>query len=319
MGTGINKIRTLLKVAGLTPPHFEFGDFYTIIFHREQHISQTVEKTSGKTLGKMPGKTPGKTSLQILKIISEQPTLTIPEIAKMIQTSLLPDISNITSNAYELDAIMIPAEEVGGDYFDLIKDTKGKKWYGIGDVTGHGLTSGLIMMMAQTAANAIIHNMSDLSPRDLIIKINNVLFQNIKIRLKVEYYMTMAFLTSDNHGNFEYAGKHLKIIIYRKKLKKCEILKTKGVWLGILSDITNQTYQAKFHLDKGDCFILYTDGVVEAMDKSRNQFDIPRLIECVEKYYPMGINKIIEGILTDVKEFMYQQKDDITLFAVMKK
>jgi len=61
------------------------------LLHREQYVRQTVEKTSGKTPGKTSGKTlgktPGKTSLQILKIISEQPTLTIPEIAKMIKKS----------------------------------------------------------------------------------------------------------------------------------------------------------------------------------------------------------------------------------------
>ena len=68
MGTGINKIRTLLKVAGLTPPHFEFGDFYTIIFHREQLVPQTVEKTSGK----------------IIKLILENSSITIPEMALQI-------------------------------------------------------------------------------------------------------------------------------------------------------------------------------------------------------------------------------------------
>lgn len=79
MGTGINKIRAMLKSTGLPPPRFEFGDFYTVIFLRDQYVSQPAEKSSGKTTG--------KTSLQILKIISEQPTLTIPEIAKMIKKS----------------------------------------------------------------------------------------------------------------------------------------------------------------------------------------------------------------------------------------
>ena len=75
MGTGINKIRTLLKAAGLPAPHFEFGDFYTIVFYRKQYIPKVEEKT------------PGKTPMQILEILSVQPTLTIPEIAKMIKKS----------------------------------------------------------------------------------------------------------------------------------------------------------------------------------------------------------------------------------------
>ncbi len=72
MGTGINKIRALLKSAGLSPPRFEFGDFYTIIFHREQHVPQTVEKTSGKTSGK------------IIKLILQNSSITIPEMALQI-------------------------------------------------------------------------------------------------------------------------------------------------------------------------------------------------------------------------------------------
>lgn len=77
MGTGINKIRTLIKKAGLPQPRFEFGDFYTVIFPR------ILVPADAKT----PRKTPGKTPLQILEIISKQPTLTIPEIAKMIKKS----------------------------------------------------------------------------------------------------------------------------------------------------------------------------------------------------------------------------------------
>ncbi len=77
MGTGINKIRTLIKKAGLPQPRFEFGDFYTVVFPRTKTQSET----------ETPGKTPGKTPLQILKILSEQPTLTIPEVAKIIKKS----------------------------------------------------------------------------------------------------------------------------------------------------------------------------------------------------------------------------------------
>jgi len=76
MGTGINKIRTLLKAAGLLAPHFEFGDFYTIIFYRKQYISRSEEKPSGK----MSGKTSGK----IIELIMNNEYITIPEMALQI-------------------------------------------------------------------------------------------------------------------------------------------------------------------------------------------------------------------------------------------
>ena len=76
MGTGINKICTLLKKAGLPAPHFEFGDFYTIVFYRKQYIPKVEEKPSGK----MSGKTSGK----IIELILQNASITIPEMALKI-------------------------------------------------------------------------------------------------------------------------------------------------------------------------------------------------------------------------------------------
>ena len=80
MGTGINKIRTLLKVAGLPAPHFEFGDFYTIVFHRKQYMTKSVEKMSVKSSVKSSGKTADK----IIKLMGENSLVTIPELAEAL-------------------------------------------------------------------------------------------------------------------------------------------------------------------------------------------------------------------------------------------
>ncbi len=76
MGTGINKIRTLLKAAGLPAPHFEFGDFYTVVFYRKQYLPQVEEKTSGKSSGKTAGR--------IIKLMGENSLITIPELAETL-------------------------------------------------------------------------------------------------------------------------------------------------------------------------------------------------------------------------------------------
>ena len=84
MGTGINKIRTLLKVAGLPAPHFEFGDFYTIVFHRKQYMTKSVEKMSVKSSVKSSGKSSGKTADKIIKLMGENSLVTIPELAEAL-------------------------------------------------------------------------------------------------------------------------------------------------------------------------------------------------------------------------------------------
>ena len=92
MGTGINKIRTFLKAAGLPPPQFEFGDFYTIIFRSKQHRPRVERKVSGKTRVKTrvetrvetPVETKLKTPDIILDILSAHPNMTLSELAKKI-------------------------------------------------------------------------------------------------------------------------------------------------------------------------------------------------------------------------------------------
>jgi len=76
------------------------------------------------------------------------------EIAKRIQTSLLPTIRQV--NGFEVSAKMLPAQEVGGDYYDVIVTQRGELWVTIGDVSGHGVESGLIMMMTQTSVSTSV-------------------------------------------------------------------------------------------------------------------------------------------------------------------
>jgi phosphoserine phosphatase RsbU/P len=71
------------------------------------------------------------------------------EVAKRIQTSLLPKLHEV--NGYTIAASMQPADEVGGDYYDVVESAKGETWLCVGDVSGHGVESGLIMMMTQTS------------------------------------------------------------------------------------------------------------------------------------------------------------------------
>ena len=110
------------------------------------------------------------------------------ELAKRIQTALLPDREKI--RGYEIAAAMFPAKEVGGDYYDIIETPKGDKWVTIGDVSGHGVDSGLIMMMAQTSISAMVGNCSECQPSEVLRRVNHVIKENIA-RLGSDHYMTM--------------------------------------------------------------------------------------------------------------------------------
>ena len=130
---------------------------------------------------------------------------------------------------------MVPAKEVGGDYYDIIETTKGDKWVTIGDVSGHGVDSGLIMMMAQTSMLSMVNNSTNPKPSEVLSSINTVIKENIS-RLGSDHYMTMMAIKF-NGTCMTIAGKHQDIIIYRAASNKTETITTNGTWLGIAKKI----------------------------------------------------------------------------------
>ena len=102
------------------------------------------------------------------------------EIAARIQTSILPRDVNVAG--LEIAAAMHAATEVGGDYYDVVPVDDGC-WLGIGDVAGHGLGTGLVMLMMQSGIGALARKMPDASPRDLLLALNTMLVENVRVRL----------------------------------------------------------------------------------------------------------------------------------------
>ncbi|OHD11250.1 MAG: hypothetical protein A2086_01360 [Spirochaetes bacterium GWD1_27_9] len=242
------------------------------------------------------------------------------EIAEKIQTSLLPVIPK--NDELEISALMKPADEVGGDYYDVSYDTDGYLWFAIGDVSEHGLTPGLIMMMAETSFISNLERNPHKNPRDVIISVNKILTENVRERLKESHFMTMMFLKYLGKGNFIYAGSHLDIIIYRSKEKKCQLLKTNGMYLSIRPDISNFTNDYFFNIDVGDCIFLYTDGIIESSynGDSTKLFGIDNLCRIInDNIENTTIEALKNIILKEALEWCnYKQSDDMTIIILKR-
>jgi serine phosphatase RsbU (regulator of sigma subunit) len=251
------------------------------------------------------------------KLLSAEREKSELELASRIQTCLLPTIPE--RKFYDITATMIPAAEVGGDYYDLIGEAGGRIWFGIGDVSGHGLTSGLIMMMAQTAFNTILLNEPSISSNDLIVQVNKVMYQNIKQRLGEDHFMTLSFMVAEPDGRVKFAGAHLDVLVYRAKTGEVERIETSGVWLGLIPDIEQNTPESTLKLEKDDVMMLYTDGLIEATDTKNQQYDMPRLMEILGRLGKEPVKVIEETIIEDVFSFLDEQKDDITFVIARKK
>lgn len=239
------------------------------------------------------------------------------DLARKIQTVLLPTHPQMPG--YELSAVMRPAANVGGDYYDLVH-ADGSHWLLIGDVSGHGVSAGLCMMMVQTAIRAVVETLqsakSQLRPAQILALANAALHSNLS-QIGREQYMTITALCFDG-GTVRYAGLHQDILIYRAATRKVEQIETQGVWLGLKADISGLLPEDELKVEPGDILLLFTDGITEArLDKRRFLYTagLLRLFEEAVRLDPTPAT-IVERILDHLKP--YTIKDDMTLIAVKR-
>jgi hypothetical protein len=234
------------------------------------------------------------------------------EIGARIQTCLLPKAVNIPE--LELAAKMVPASEVGGDYYDAFASGDGG-FIGIGDVAGHGLTSGLVMLMVQSVVGALGRKSPDAAPSELVSALNTVLYDNIRHRLQNKEHVTFTLLRYRPGGRLTFAGAHEELCVYRKRTGKVELIETPGTWLGAMRDVRKHTVDSELQLEHGDIVLLYTDGVTEARAASGEQFGLERLTALLENSGDLPMQAVIDRVYKAVVAHARELDDDVTLLA----
>ena len=231
-------------------------------------------------------------------------------IARQIQTTLVPRLP--MAHGYDVAATMMPAVDVGGDYFDVLPQTD-CSWVGIGDVTGHGLVASLIMMMLQSMIAALIQRDPTSSPSAILCRLNAVLFDNVHGRLGRDNHATLCLLRLDTDGRVTHAGAHEEIVVRRARTGRCERLPTGGVWVGATHDVAGLMYDTSFVLEPEDTMVLYTDGLTEAMDARHDPFGIERIVELVECRPQASAAELCEALIVAGQSFSSLQRDNITV------
>ena len=151
------------------------------------------------------------------------------EIAARIQTSILP--GDVSVAGLEVAASMQTATEVGGDYYDVVAVEDGC-WIGIGDVAGHGLPTGVVMLMMQSGFGALARKLPDAAPRELLLALNAMLVDNVRNRLGQHEHATLTLIRYRADGSLTFAGAHEEILIWRAANGRCERVPTPGPWVG---------------------------------------------------------------------------------------
>jgi sigma-B regulation protein RsbU (phosphoserine phosphatase) len=237
-------------------------------------------------------------------------------IASSIQTSILPRSFDV--EGLEIAARMLPASEVGGDYFDVIPLGE-VCWIGVGDVAGHGLPAGLVMLMVQSATAALVRNAPAARPSEHLVALNAVLDENIRQRLNQDEHVTYTLFRFDREGLVTFAGAHEEIVIWREAEQRCERIPTPGPWLGTMTSIAALAVNTSLRLAPGDLMVLYTDGVTEAMDASRAQYGLGRLCAEVERLHAAPVAELRDHIVDSVMSWQARQRDDLTLVVIRRK
>lgn len=234
------------------------------------------------------------------------------ELAQKLQTVLLPH--NPSIEGLDISAFMVTTSSVGGDYYDVI-NIHGKNWFLIGDVSGHGVSAGLIMMMVQTSIHVALSQNPNALPGDLLTTINKTIYYNIS-KLGGNRYMTLTVFACMDDNKFSFAGAHLPVIIYRSTTDSVEMLETTGAWVGLVEDIEGLNSNSVFSMKDGDAILLYTDGISEAVTESGEQFSQQGLAKLFKTCVHSESEEICNVIRSYSKKLIVD--DDITAMVIKK-
>lgn len=238
------------------------------------------------------------------------------DVARRIQNMVLPKAVELSSVArLDIAGHMEAASEVGGDYYDVLQSDSRIK-IGIGDVTGHGLESGVLMLMVQSAARALLES----GPMDsctFMQVLNNAIYKNVA-RTETSNNLTLSFVDY-SENKITLTGQHEEMIVVRKdgSVERVETLDL-GFPIGLEADISQFINSRSIHFDSGDIVILYTDGVTEAESPAGKLFGVESLCESANRHRGGTAQEIKQNIIRDVLNHIDTQKihDDITLVVI---
>jgi len=237
------------------------------------------------------------------------------KLARRIQQDLLPK-TDPKIPGLEVVGRSIPATEVGGDYFDYVQRHNRQLLVFVGDVSGKGMPAALYMSKVQ----GMIQIASSLfqTPKEILIEVNRKIYEGIE-RKSFITMLTVLFDLERRQAIVCRAG-HNPIFLKKSKQNQIELIQSRGIGLGLEKGeiFKRQIEEVTFPLIPGDYFILYSDGLTEAMNANRELFGEDRVREIISSNNYSSATELQDILLTQVEKFRNgaEQNDDITIVTV---
>jgi len=237
------------------------------------------------------------------------------KIAKDVKKKLIEN-NNITTSKFDIYAHTQSADEVGGDFYSTGKLDNDNYYTVIADIAGHGTSAAFNMAQLKGVFQALIP--LKLSIKDFLIQANNALSQCLE--KNVFLTMTLIFIdTKERSIEIGRAG-HCPTLYYSAKENKTEYIKNKGLGLGILrnSNYSQHIQTSTRKYSRNDVILLFTDGIAEAKNKSKEEYGFENILNCTIKIMSKSPAEIVQKNLTTMQNFCEDQtpEDDITCLCI---
>lgn len=235
-------------------------------------------------------------------------------IARDIQMNILPKgVPPLPPrDRFDLHALIEPAREVGGDFYDYFPVDDDRLCFVIADVSGKGVPAALFMAMSMTLLKATARE--GLPPERVLAKVNEELSRDNEVNMFVTLFCGILD-TSTGELVFANAG-HNPPLVLRSPGDVAFLKTVNGLALGVMEGAPYR--RESLRLEAGDALLLYTDGVTEAMDPADELFGDQRLHRAAEELAGKPLPEMTAGLLERVTAFAAgaAQSDDITIMAI---
>jgi sigma-B regulation protein RsbU (phosphoserine phosphatase) len=247
------------------------------------------------------------------KLVSIQHDL---NISRDIQQAILPKIFPPFPNEVNFDiyASMEAANEVGGDFYDFFLIDEHRLGFVIGDVSGKGISAAIFMAVSRTLIRAT--GLKGDSVSECMQYANDLLCKDSVSSMFVTVFYGILN-TQTGEVDYVNAGHNPPYILSADGIRPVEM--TNGLVLGVLDDFTFES--KKITLKKGEQLLLYTDGVIEAINREEVAYGEQKFEKFLENNLNLPIETVIENSFTDVSDFVdgAPQSDDITVLGLTYK
>ena len=232
------------------------------------------------------------------------------ELSQVVQRAMLPQRVPAIPG-FDIAAFNRPAQIVGGDYFDFLNLHDGAPGLVVADVSGHGVSAGMLMTSLQTAFHTLAPEND--SPLAVLERINRLYIHNINFATFVTVFfgrldLASRLLTYANAG-------HNPALLYKAASDAVAWLTPTGAAIGLQEVFTAKSRTVQ--LEEGDILLLYTDGITEATNTAKDEFGPARLEAVVRQNRGLLADGLIERIQQALTQFTGggPLADDITLVA----